>query len=79
MTFSYESQLKKRTPVEPRILRVRTDLSWSNVMHFFSSSEKSLNGMNRRERGREKKRVNSEINFVCTFFSAVSASKRSEQ
>eukprot|EP00026_Physarum_polycephalum_P001037 Phypoly_transcript_01038.p1 GENE.Phypoly_transcript_01038~~Phypoly_transcript_01038.p1 ORF type:complete len:1240 (+),score=185.34 Phypoly_transcript_01038:28-3720(+) len=44
VTFSYESQIKKYIPVEPKIFRVRTDLSWSSVVHFFGSSDRSLNG-----------------------------------
>ena len=53
MSFSYEVNSRREVPVNAEIYRVRSDLSWEDILLDFSKELKSLNGMETRLRGRE--------------------------
>lgn len=44
VTFSYESYARRDLPVNPRIFRIRTDVSWDDVIRNLSNEKKFLNG-----------------------------------
>eukprot|EP00026_Physarum_polycephalum_P000178 Phypoly_transcript_00178.p1 GENE.Phypoly_transcript_00178~~Phypoly_transcript_00178.p1 ORF type:complete len:1068 (-),score=137.60 Phypoly_transcript_00178:3031-5769(-) len=43
VTFSYENQAKKDIPTNPKIYRIRNDVSWKDVVHLFYKDKKHLN------------------------------------
>lgn len=43
VSFSYENY-RNGIPVNPKIFRVRTDLSWENVVHNSNFEKPQLNG-----------------------------------
>ena len=53
MSFSYEVNSRREVPVNAEIYRVRTDLSWEDILLDFFKELKSLNGMGTSLRGRE--------------------------
>ena len=36
VSFSYQSFSRKAVPVDPKIVRIRTDLSWKDVVYNYS-------------------------------------------
>ena len=56
MTYSYEVQSRRELPVNPEICRIRTDLSWEEVVANFGLEKKLRNGKKwRSERVKEEK------------------------
>ena len=47
VTFSYDTYSRREAPVNPKIQRVRTDMSWEDVVNSTGNDHKS--GMSRRE------------------------------
>lgn len=45
VTFSYENFVRGRLPVHPTILRVRSDLSWKDVVLNYFHDSKNLSGI----------------------------------
>ena len=45
VTFSYEIHARKDLPVNPEIYRIRTDVSWEDVLHSSASERRMLIGM----------------------------------
>lgn len=45
VSFSYENIARRDLPVNPKIYRVRTDLSWQEVVYSSVKEEKFLSGM----------------------------------
>lgn len=45
VTFSYESNSRRDAPVNPTIYRVRTDLSWDDVVLNFRKEKRQLNSI----------------------------------
>lgn len=43
VTFSYESNIRRDIPVHPKIYRIRTDISWEEVMYNSLQDNKYLN------------------------------------
>ena len=56
VSFSYENYARRDLPVNPKIYRVRTDLSWQEVVYSSVKEEKFLTGMLEevKERGGER-------------------------
>jgi hypothetical protein len=46
VTFSYETLSRRAVPVNPEILRVRTDLTWIDVVRSFLSDNSKLELLN---------------------------------
>jgi hypothetical protein len=44
VTFSYESNARRDVPISPKIYRIRTDLSWREVVENAAAEKKFLNG-----------------------------------
>lgn len=44
VTFSYESNARRDVPIGPKIYRIRTDLSWREVVANTAAEKKFLNG-----------------------------------
>ena len=53
MTISYEVHARREVPVSPSIHRIRTDVSWEDVVLNYRKDNNYLNGvhLNKRERG----------------------------
>lgn len=49
ISFSFESNSRRELPVNPKIFRVRDDLSWSDVVSNFQKDRQYLNGMNNKK------------------------------
>jgi hypothetical protein len=45
VTFSYEISTRKELPVNPEIQKIRTDISWEDVLASHTNEEKYLNGL----------------------------------
>ena len=67
MTYSYEVQSRKELPVNPEICRIRTDLSWEEVVANFGLEKKLRNGKKWRSE-RRVKRVKEEKGLSGNFF-----------
>lgn len=46
VTFSYEKSFQKDIPSNPKIFRVRSDISWEDVVYNARKEKKYLNGNN---------------------------------
>jgi hypothetical protein len=44
VTFSYESHARRDLPVNPKIFRIRTDVTWEEVVYNSSLERQYLNG-----------------------------------
>jgi hypothetical protein len=44
VSFSYVSQARRDKPVDPKIFRIRTDVSWEDVVLNYNKERKFLNG-----------------------------------
>ena len=68
VTYSYEVHARSEVPVNPTITRIRTDVTWKDVMMSFASEEKFLNGMqsHRSDTKTEKNRLKSNFNLFVT-------------
>jgi hypothetical protein len=45
VTFSFESHARREVPVNPKICRIGTDISWENVVFNSIKERKFLGGM----------------------------------
>jgi hypothetical protein len=45
VTFSYDTTFKKDLPTNPEITRIRTDITWKDVLTSYINEAKHLNGM----------------------------------
>ena len=45
VSFTYDSFARRDLPINPKIYRVRSDLSWDDVVQSVAKDRKSLNGM----------------------------------
>ena len=45
VSFSFEIYARRDVPARPTIYRIRTDVSWEDVVHNFHQENKYLNGV----------------------------------
>ena len=45
MTFVYEAHSRREVPLGPKIVRIRTDVEWSDVVRSAWQEERFLNGI----------------------------------
>ena len=45
VSFSFETYSRRDTPVHPKILRIRQDITWQNVIHNFLHNSHDQKGM----------------------------------
>ena len=45
MTFVYEAHSRREVPLSPKIVRIRTDVEWSDVIRSAWQEERFLNGI----------------------------------
>lgn len=45
VTFSFDSYARRDLPVNPKIYRIRTDISWDDVQHNYAKEKQYLSGM----------------------------------
>jgi hypothetical protein len=45
VSFTFESYARRDVPARPTIYRIRTDVSWEDVVHNFYQETKYLHGM----------------------------------
>jgi hypothetical protein len=61
VSFSYEGNARREMPVSPKIYRIRTDLSWDDVVHnVVKDNEKYLGGMRENVKARTRRRMGEE-------------------
>ena len=46
VTFSFDSYARRDLPVNHKIYRVRTDISWDDVQHNYAKEQHYLSGKN---------------------------------
>jgi hypothetical protein len=51
VSFAYENYARRDLPMNPKIYRIRTDLSWQEVVYSAVKEEKTLMGMQKRGGG----------------------------
>jgi len=68
VTFSYENSSRREIPLGPRIVRVRGDLTWEDVVRaeVAHGSISQLSGKKRKEKGRGKDHSN--FYFILFYF-----------
>jgi hypothetical protein len=45
VTFSFENYARRDLPVSPKIYRIRTDVSWDDVVHSYVKEKQYLTGI----------------------------------
>jgi hypothetical protein len=45
VTFSFDNYARRDLPVNPKIYRVRTDISWDDVIHNYAKEKHYVSGM----------------------------------
>jgi hypothetical protein len=52
VSFSSESQARRELPVSPKIYKIRTDVSWADVLLSYFTEQQHLNGTRWEEVGK---------------------------
>ena len=60
ITFSFENNARRDLPVSPRIYRIRTDVSWDDVVHSYVKERQYLTGMFEVEWEKERESIEEE-------------------
>jgi len=51
VSFSYEQYARNMVPVSPKVFRIRTDVTWQDVVRNETGEQLLLNGIRNRRRG----------------------------
>ena len=50
VSFSYDNASRRLLPVNPKIYKIRTDVSWEDVVSNYNEERRYLTGMNHKHR-----------------------------